>query len=30
VIVGQVDENAGYLDTKREKMGHLIPEGDKK
>lgn len=30
VIVGQVDENAGYLDTKREKMGHMIPEGDTK
>lgn len=30
VIVGQAAENAGYLDTKREKMGHLIPEGDKK
>ena len=29
VIVGQAAENAGYLDTKREKMGHLIPEGDK-
>ena len=29
VIVGQAEENAGYLDTKREKMGHLIPEGDK-
>jgi 3,4-dihydroxy 2-butanone 4-phosphate synthase/GTP cyclohydrolase II len=27
VIVGQVAENAGYLETKREKMGHLIPEG---
>ena len=30
VIVGQAAENAGYLETKREKMGHLIPEGDKK
>ena len=29
VIVGQAAENAGYLETKREKMGHLIPEGDK-
>ena len=28
VIVGQGAENAGYLDTKREKMGHLIPEGE--
>lgn len=28
VIVGQGAENAGYLETKREKMGHLIPEGD--
>jgi 3,4-dihydroxy 2-butanone 4-phosphate synthase/GTP cyclohydrolase II len=27
VIVGQAAENAGYLETKREKMGHLIPEG---
>ena len=27
VIVGQAKENAGYLETKREKMGHLIPEG---
>ncbi|MFM5903865.1 MAG: GTP cyclohydrolase II [Microbacteriaceae bacterium] len=27
VIVGQASENAGYLETKREKMGHLIPEG---
>ncbi|MEY4310570.1 MAG: hypothetical protein RLZ71_496 [Actinomycetota bacterium] len=30
VIVGQAAENAGYLETKREKMGHIIPEGDKK
>jgi 3,4-dihydroxy 2-butanone 4-phosphate synthase/GTP cyclohydrolase II len=29
VIVGQAEENAGYLETKREKMGHLIPEGAK-
>ncbi len=27
VIVGQAAENAGYLETKREKMGHMIPEG---
>jgi len=27
VIVGQAAENAGYLETKREKMGHLIPDG---
>jgi 3,4-dihydroxy 2-butanone 4-phosphate synthase/GTP cyclohydrolase II len=27
VIVGQAAENVGYLETKREKMGHLIPEG---
>jgi len=30
VIVGQADENAGYLETKREKMGHMIPEGEAK
>ena len=30
VIVGQVAENAGYLETKREKMGHLIPESESK
>ncbi len=30
VIVGQAAENAGYLETKREKMGHLIPEGETK
>ena len=30
VIVGQGADNAGYLETKREKMGHLIPEGVKK
>jgi 3,4-dihydroxy 2-butanone 4-phosphate synthase/GTP cyclohydrolase II len=30
VIVGQAAENAGYLETKREKMGHLIPEEAKK
>jgi 3,4-dihydroxy 2-butanone 4-phosphate synthase/GTP cyclohydrolase II len=27
VLVGQAAENAGYLETKREKMGHMIPEG---
>lgn len=26
IIVGQEDENAGYLETKREKMGHILPE----
>jgi GTP cyclohydrolase II len=26
IIVGQEQENAGYLETKREKMGHLLPE----
>ncbi len=30
VLVGQVAENASYLETKREKMGHLIPEGETK
>ncbi len=30
VIVGQEAENAGYLETKREKMGHIIPEGEAK
>jgi 3,4-dihydroxy 2-butanone 4-phosphate synthase/GTP cyclohydrolase II len=30
VIVGHEDENAGYIETKREKMGHMIPEGDGK
>lgn len=29
IIVGQQDENAGYLETKRERMGHLIPEADR-
>jgi len=28
VIVGQGADNAGYLETKREKMGHRIPEGE--
>lgn len=27
VIVGQADENKGYLETKAKKMGHLIPAG---
>jgi 3,4-dihydroxy 2-butanone 4-phosphate synthase / GTP cyclohydrolase II len=26
IIVGQEAENAGYLETKREKMGHILPE----
>lgn len=26
IIVGQQDENVGYMETKRERMGHLIPE----
>lgn len=26
IIVGQEDENAGYLETKRDKMGHILPE----
>ena len=26
IIVGQEHENAGYLETKREKMGHILPE----
>lgn len=26
IIVGQEQENAGYLETKREKMGHILPE----
>jgi len=30
VIVGQGADNVGYLDTKREKMGHIIPEGEAK
>ena len=29
LLVGAVEENQGYLDTKRERMGHLIPETDK-
>jgi 3,4-dihydroxy 2-butanone 4-phosphate synthase/GTP cyclohydrolase II len=28
IIVGQENENAGYLETKREKMGHILPEGE--
>lgn len=27
IIVGQADENKGYLETKAKKMGHIIPEG---
>jgi 3,4-dihydroxy 2-butanone 4-phosphate synthase/GTP cyclohydrolase II len=26
VLVGQALENAGYLETKRARMGHIIPE----
>ena len=26
IVVGQQDENVGYMETKREKMGHMIPE----
>jgi 3,4-dihydroxy 2-butanone 4-phosphate synthase / GTP cyclohydrolase II len=29
IIVGQENENMGYLETKREKMGHILPEGEK-
>ncbi len=29
LLVGAVEENQGYLDTKRERMGHMIPETDK-
>jgi len=25
VVVGQTEQNEGYLDTKREKMGHMLP-----
>ena len=28
IIVGQENENAGYLETKREKMGHILPEAE--
>jgi 3,4-dihydroxy 2-butanone 4-phosphate synthase/GTP cyclohydrolase II len=28
IIVGQEDENAGYLETKRDKMGHILPEAE--
>ena len=28
VLVGQALENAGYLETKRARMGHIIPEGN--
>ena len=27
ILVGQALENAGYLETKRARMGHIIPEG---
>ena len=30
IIVGQENENAGYLETKREKMGHILPEAETK
>ena len=26
IVVGQQDENVEYMETKREKMGHMIPE----
>ncbi len=29
LIVGVSEENQGYLDTKRDRMGHMIPEADK-
>ena len=29
IIVGQENETMGYLETKREKMGHILPEGEK-
>jgi 3,4-dihydroxy 2-butanone 4-phosphate synthase/GTP cyclohydrolase II len=29
IVVGQEDENAEYMETKREKMGHMIPELDR-
>jgi len=29
IIVGQEDENVGYLETKRDKMGHILPEAAK-
>ena len=29
IVVGQEDENAGYLETKREKMGHILQEAAK-
>lgn len=28
ILVGQEEENLGYLETKRERMGHMIPELD--
>ena len=29
LIVGVAEENQGYLETKRERMGHMIPETEK-
>ena len=29
IVVGQQDENVEYMETKREKMGHMIPELDR-
>ncbi len=29
LLVGISEENKGYLDTKRDRMGHMIPETDK-
>ncbi len=29
LLVGLSEENQGYLDTKRDRMGHMIPETDK-
>jgi 3,4-dihydroxy 2-butanone 4-phosphate synthase/GTP cyclohydrolase II len=26
LLVGVSEENQGYLDTKRDRMGHMIPE----
>ncbi|CAB4623832.1 unannotated protein [freshwater metagenome] len=30
IVVGQEEENAGYLETKREKMGHILPEVERR
>jgi len=30
VLVGNAQENAGYLETKRDRMGHIIPQGETK